>query len=229
MYGGDACRGLFCCSYIKETISPNLVKLPCQTAEASSTLSQRLMASSLFRSLVGLHLILFAQLSIEQSWSTDLPAMKAQPGYSNMQDCSRACLTGFGCAGGATCGNVWQVANCDTSVCMCSHFDVSLLDIIKCVPSACTSTVELPVATSILYSFCSNVMGLGWVAPAVNTQRTFTGATTNNAIAVLPTTVLVTTIQPLTTTSLRTLTPIGISFNRPRAHYHSSRYIHHTH
>lgn len=105
----------------------------------------------------------------------DYSTLSAMPGYADLPKCAQYCLVGDPW-GGEFSDSVWGDVGCDTTPCLCDHFDNALSILAGCVPRVCGSSylADVTPATSIFYGFCSTMMGVGWVAPDVTTQRTYT-------------------------------------------------------
>ena len=105
----------------------------------------------------------------------DYSTLSAMPGWADLPKCAQYCMVGDPW-GGEFADGVWRDVGCDTTPCLCNHFAGALSDLVSCVPGVCGSTdrQDLTTATSIFYGFCSTMMGIGWVAPPITTQRTYT-------------------------------------------------------
>ena len=125
----------------------------------------------------------------------DLAFFRALPGHADLPACAEHCLVwGY---------YIWNVVGCHTSTCVCQHFAPVDDAVSSCVPSACKSSQDLPPAASLLSRYCSTVMGVGWVAPSLTTQRTFSSSITGAS--------RITTQTATTTLETRlTITPSGI-------------------
>ena len=153
-------------------------------------------------------------------WQSDVPLFTVLPGWADTQVCKQTCIVGTSVEGYYRGDDVWSRVDCQTSVCMCDHFDAALADVVSCVPALCTSTVDVPTATSFLYEFCSEIMGAGWVAP-LSSSRVFTPTpqlgTDSPTVSTIFTTI---TPTPTVSTSFTTITPSGtLSTKREISNY----------
>src|SRR5438270_3275385 len=116
-----------------------------------------------------------------------------QTGYNDLQACAKRCLIS---------GDSWTLlgsVGCSTSTCLCvNQFDQAFAGVTNCVPGACSKTVDLAAATSILKAACSTEMGVGWVAPQLPIQRTFTTSSQTVQGTTIPVTISSTATSPAT-------------------------------